>query len=133
MIMDSTEMNDGQSSTGRNLMGQSENGPLETGLAGKLRQILAVLESERQALAEMDMDLLMLCAQDKGRMCNIIETGTPHSIDAECRGLLEAARHQNEVNRKVRNLLAANVAARIDVLMRAPGIYTSPKARRATF
>ena len=42
-----------------------------------------------------------------------------------------AARRLNEVNRQVRNLLAANVAARLDALTRSPGLYTGPRARTA--
>ena len=36
-------------------------------------------------------------------------------IDEECRGLLDAARRLNEVNRQVRNLIAANVAAMLKI------------------
>ncbi len=110
-------------------------------LAGNLRQMLAVLETERQALAAMDVDALVLSAQGKHGLCGEIlggeilggelAGGDNAAIDAECRSLLEAARHQNEVNRKIRNLLAANVAARLDALTRNPGLYTAPQARRA--
>lgn len=107
-------------------------------LAGNLRQMLAVLETERQALAAMDVDALVLSAQGKHGLCSELLGGElaggdseSAAIDAECRSLLEAARHQNEVNRKVRNLLAANVAARLDALTRNPGLYTAPQARRA--
>ena len=101
------------------------------GLAGNLRQMLAVLETERQALAAMDVDALLVTSQDKDRMCGTLEAGATAPVDNECRGLLEAARHQNEVNRKIRNLLAANVSARLEALTRAPGLYAGPKARRA--
>lgn len=100
-------------------------------LVDHLRQMLAALEHERQALAAMDIDALMLCASDKHGLCSALETSTPSAVDGECRTLLEAARHQNEVNRKVRNLLAANVAARLDALTRSPGLYSAPQARRA--
>jgi hypothetical protein len=40
----------------------------------------------------------------------------PQSLDGEARTLAETARQLNEVNRRVRNLLAANVAARIEAL-----------------
>lgn len=103
----------------------------ETGLAGNLRQMLAVLEAERQALAAMDVDALVLSVHSKRALCNDLAGGEGAPVDAECRSLLEAARHQNEVNRKVRNLLAANVAARLDALTRSPGTYTAPQARRA--
>ena len=41
---------------------------------------------------------------------------TPAMLDGETRVLAETARQLNEVNRRVRNLLAANVAARIEAL-----------------
>lgn len=102
-----------------------------TTLADRLRQMLAVLEAERQALAALDVDALVLSATDKHALLGRLEQDGAHGVDAECRSLLEAARHQNEVNRKVRNLLAANVAARLDVLTRNPGLYSAPQARRA--
>jgi hypothetical protein len=100
-------------------------------LAENLRQMLAALDGERQALAAMDIDALVLSADDKHDLCSALADHAPSQIDSECRTLLEAARHQNEVNRKVRNLLAANVAARLDALTRSPGLYTAPQARRA--
>lgn len=98
-------------------------------LAGSLRQMLAVLETERQALAALDVDALVLSTQGKQSLCETLDGSPPDSVDAECRGLLEAARHQNEVNRRLRNLLAANVAARLDALTRSPGLYSGPSAR----
>ncbi|MFC3099903.1 flagellar protein FlgN [Altererythrobacter lauratis] len=100
-------------------------------LAESLRQMLAVLETERQALAAMDVDALVLCTGSKSALLSELEDCRPPVIDAECRSLLEAARHQNEVNRKIRNLLAANVAARLDALTRQPGLYRAPQARIA--
>ena len=100
-------------------------------LADTLRQMLAALESERQSLAALDLDALVLSAHDKHGLCSALEGTGRDAIDPECRSLLEAARHQNEVNRKVRNLLAANVAARLDALTSAPGLYSAPQARRA--
>jgi hypothetical protein len=44
-------------------------------------------------------------------------------VDAECRGLLDAARRLNEVNRQVRNLIAANVSSRLDALTGSPALY----------
>ena len=100
-------------------------------LAAHLRQMVAALDAERQALAAMDIDALLLASQDKLALCGVLEGQDPATITAECRSLLEAARHQNEVNRKVRNLLAANVAARLDALTSSPGLYSGPRARRA--
>lgn len=100
------------------------------GLAGKLRQMIAVLEDERQSLAGLDVDGLVLATSGKQVLCGDLE-GTAAPIDSECRGLLEAARHQNEVNRRLRNLLAANVAARLDALTQSPGLYSGPAMRQA--
>ncbi|VVT01519.1 flagellar protein FlgN [Erythrobacter sp. EC-HK427] len=97
-------------------------------LADTLRQMLAALDSERQALAGLDVDALVLAHTGKSDLCGLLEGHDAAGIDAECRGLLEAARHQNEVNRKLRNLLAANVAARLDVLTQSPGLYSRPTA-----
>jgi hypothetical protein len=50
------------------------------------------------------------------------------AIDAECLGLLDAARRLNEVNRQVRNLIAANVSSRLDMLTGAPALYKATPA-----
>jgi hypothetical protein len=85
-------------------------------LAASLRQMIAVLETERQALAALDADALIGSARDKEALCDVLAGIGPQALDTETRGLAEPARHLNEVNRRVRNLLAANVAARIDAL-----------------
>lgn len=95
-------------------------------LATTLRQMLAVLEQERQALAALDIDRLTLSGQEKLSLCDVLHGNQPAELDSECRGLLQAARQANEVNRRVRNLVAANVAARLDALTGALGLYRSP-------
>jgi hypothetical protein len=85
-------------------------------LAASLRQMIAVLETERQALAALDADALIGSARDKEALCDVLAGIGPQALDTETRGLAETARHLNEVNRRVRNLLAANVAARIEAL-----------------
>ena len=57
-----------------------------------------------------------------------MEGAEPALIDEECRGLLDAARRLNEVNRQVRNLVAANVAARLDALTGSPALYRARPA-----
>lgn len=89
----------------------------------QLRQMLAVLEAERQALAGMDVDAVMGAANDKGRLCNTLEGAAGVILDDECRGMLEAARRLNEVNRQVRNLVSANVTARLNALTGSPPLY----------
>lgn len=86
-------------------------------LAVNLRQMIAVLERERQALAALDADSLIGAAQDKEALCDTLaKIGSQGLLDSEARSLAETARQLNEVNRRVRNLLAANVAARIEAL-----------------
>jgi hypothetical protein len=98
-----------------------------TQLAEMLRQMIAVLVAERQALAGLDLDAIMGCAIDKRALCGTVDADgsfeSPAGIDDECRSLLEAARRMNEVNRQVRNLIAANVSARLDALTGAPTLY----------
>jgi hypothetical protein len=86
-------------------------------LTGNLRQMIAVLQRERQALAALDADSLIGAAQDKEQLCDALAAlGPVGLVDGETRSLAETARQLNEVNRRVRNLLAANVAARIEAL-----------------
>ncbi|WP_369801438.1 flagellar protein FlgN [Novosphingobium sp. Fuku2-ISO-50] len=88
-----------------------------------LRQMLAVLDSERQALAGLDIDGIVGCAVRKNVLCGRLEDTAPDAVDEECRGLLDAARRLNETNRRVRNLIAANVATRLDALTGQPALY----------
>ncbi|GGC40843.1 hypothetical protein GCM10011371_30320 [Novosphingobium marinum] len=88
-----------------------------------LRQMLAVLEAERQALAGLDLDAITGTSNDKTRLCGTLDAASAGQIDEECRAMLEAARRLNEVNRQVRNLVAANVARRLDVLTGSPQLY----------
>lgn len=93
-----------------------------------LRQMVAVLQAERQALAELDLDGIMGCAMDKSTLCGQVAEVEHVAIDAECRGLLDAARRLNEVNRQVRNLIAANVSSRLDALTGSPALYKATPA-----
>ena len=92
-------------------------------LRESLRQMLAVLEAERQALAGLDVDGVMGTANDKGRLCGALESAAGIILDDECRAMIEAARRLNEVNRQVRNLVAANVAQRLGTLTGSPQLY----------
>ena len=88
-----------------------------------LRQMLAVLQAERQALAGLDLDGILGTAADKRKLCGQMDRGGTFDVDEECRGLLDAARRLNEVNRQLRNLIAANVSARLDALTGTPKLY----------
>ncbi|AUX68736.1 flagellar protein FlgN [Porphyrobacter sp. HT-58-2] len=97
-------------------LGLSATAAHHTTLAASLRQMIAVLERERHALAALDADDLIEAAHAKESLCDAIAMIGPQMLDGETRGLAETARKLNDVNRRVRNLLAANVAARIEAL-----------------
>ena len=88
-----------------------------------LRQMLAVLQAERQALAGLDLDAIVGASVDKNALCGRLDQTRGLEIDEECRGLLDAAKRLNEVNRQVRNLIAANVQSRLDALTGEPSLY----------
>lgn len=100
-------------------------------LAPSLRQMIAVLERERQALAALDADGLVSAARDKEALCDAMASIGPQTLDSETSNLARTARQLNEVNRRVRNLLAANVAARIAVL--GGGRHGLGRLPRATY
>ncbi|MCU0947665.1 MAG: flagellar protein FlgN [Porphyrobacter sp.] len=89
-------------------------------LAGHLRQLIAVLERERQALALLDADDLFEIARQKEALCDMLAGFGGDAPDEATRALAQTARQLNDVNRRVRNLLAANVAARITALGGTP-------------
>ena len=88
-----------------------------------LRQMIAVLQAERQALAGLDLEGILGAAADKRELCGRIDGSGMLDVDDECRAMLEAARRLNEVNRQIRNLIAANVASRLDALTGTPQLY----------
>jgi hypothetical protein len=92
-------------------------------LRDTLRQMLALLEGERQALAALDLDRILTCADGKVELCDAIERTSKGALDEECRGLLDAVQRLNEINRKIRNLIAANVEARLGSLTGRVGLY----------
>ena len=93
-----------------------------------LRQMLAALQDERQALAAIDVDTIMLCANQKSTLVGMIAAADMDQLDDECRGMVEAAHRLNEVNRQTRNLLAANVSARLNMLTGRNDVYRTGPA-----
>lgn len=98
-------------------------------LAASLRQMIAVLQAERQALAVLDLDALTAASLGKKDLCDRLEPINVPVLDRECRALAETARQVNEVNRRVRNVLAANVASRLDALTSGSGLYSARRTR----
>lgn len=78
--------------------------------------MIAALEEERQALATMDMDLLTAAVRKKETLCQVLQPVNGSMLDDQARTLAAAARQLNDINRRVRNLLAANVATRLEAL-----------------
>lgn len=95
-----------------------------------LRQVLAVLEAERQAIAGLDLDAITIAAQDKSRLCERIDSMEVAELDEESAAMLMAARNANETNRQMRNLVAANIAQRLDMLTGSPKIYGARRYAR---
>lgn len=98
---------------------ETVNGPdhdLLTEMTGNLRKMIAVLEDERQALAALDPERLDAATQAKDELCAALAPVEQTQIDPVMRDLIETARTLNDVNRRVRNLLAANISARLDAL-----------------
>ena len=98
-----------------------------TPLRESLRQMLALLEGERLALAGLDLERILVCADGKQQFCNALD-GRGAELDEECRGLLDAVKRMNEVNRKLRNLLAANVQSRLSALTGNWTVYDAGRA-----
>ncbi|WP_370180107.1 hypothetical protein [Alteriqipengyuania sp.] len=90
-----------------------------------LRQMLALLEGERQALAALDIDRITNCTSGKMELCDRLDKVRPEELDEECLGLLDAVRRLNTINRRLRNLIATNVQSRIDAMAGAAGTYDS--------
>lgn len=101
----------------------------EKPLGELLRQMIALLEGERQALAGLDLERILTCADGKMDLCHQIERRATGAIDEELRGLLDAVSRLNAINRKMRNLIAANVDARLSMLTgKAAGVYGAARA-----
>lgn len=95
-------------------------------LAENLRQMLALLEGERQALAGLDLERIITCTEGKERICQVLDTVEPSALDEECEGLLNAVRRLNDINRRLRNMIADNVQARLGALTGTNWIYGRP-------
>lgn len=92
-------------------------------LANNLRQMLALLETERQALAGLDLERIINCSEGKEGICEELSGLGTAALDEECLGLLSSVRRLNEINRRLRNMIAANVQARLGALTGSVQLY----------
>ena len=94
-----------------------------------LRQMLALLEGERQALAALDIERINNCTNGKMDLCDQLDKVRPEDLDEECLGLLDAVKRLNEINRRLRNLIATNVQNRLSALTGSGQAYAAaPRA-----
>lgn len=96
-----------------------------------LRQMLALLEAERQALAALDLERIITCSTGKLNLCAQLETVERSALDEDSLGLLDAVRRLNEVNRRLRNLIATNIQTRLGSLSGAAGVYAGARSQGA--
>ena len=99
--------------------------PHGSDLTGNLRQMIAVLEQERQALATLDADELFEASHRKQALCDMMQPFGADALDPQARDLAKTAQTLNDVNRRVRNLLAANVSARLEALGSSQHTYSA--------
>ncbi|WP_347303450.1 hypothetical protein V5740_02160 [Croceibacterium sp. TMG7-5b_MA50] len=90
----------------------------------RLRQMLALLEGERQALAALDLERILTCVQGKLDLCEVLADVDVADLDDESLGLLDSVRRVNETNRRLRNLIATNMAARFATLTGSIRLYS---------
>ncbi len=112
-------------------MNAPHSGPIGSTLADNLRQMISVLEQERQALATLDADELFEAAHSKEALCEVLSPIGPGLLDPQTRDLVKTAQSLNDVNRRVRNLLAANVTARLEAMGASQHTYSPVKAALA--
>lgn len=88
-----------------------------------LRQMLAVMEEERQALAGLDLEAIIGCTNNKVALCDQLGSASNDNLDDECLSMIEAVKRLNDVNRQFRNLISVNVSSRLEALTGAPTTY----------
>jgi len=85
--------------------------------------MVALLEGERQALAALDLDAIVQSTAGKLDLCAKLEAVERSQLDEECLGALDAVRRLNEINRRLRNLIASNVQNRLGTLTQTGDAY----------
>lgn len=93
-----------------------------------LRQMIAALAAERQALAALDLDALLASSADKAGAADRANDAGP--LDDTCRALATEARRLNESNLATVRLLSANMSSRLLALTGQVPLY-APRPRTA--
>ena len=92
-------------------------------LSQTLRQMLAVLQEERRALAGLDLAGIVGCAMRKGQLCEVLADADTATIDAPLQDLLTSAARINDGNARLRNLIAGKVSTRLTALTGRSPLY----------
>ncbi len=88
-----------------------------------VRQMLAVLQDERRALAGLDLSGIVDCAMRKGHLCEVLADADTAAIDAPLKDLLASAARLNDGNARLRNLIAGKVSTRLTALTGRSSLY----------
>lgn len=94
---------------------------MSAGTEAALRQMIAALAVERQALAALDIDALLACSVDKASAADRV--GDPGPLDDTCRALATEAKRLNESNLATVRLLSANISSRLSALTGQVPLY----------
>ena len=73
----------------------------------------------------MDLDRISNCTSGKIQICEKLEAVERGDLDEECLGVLDAVRRLNEINRRLRNLIASNVQNRLGALSGSNAPYAA--------
>jgi len=92
-------------------------------LTQAMRQMLAVLNEERRALAALDLAGIVDCAARKGDLCEVVAHADASRIDAAAQELLANAARLNDGNARLRNLIAGKVSTRLTALTGRSPLY----------
>lgn len=88
-----------------------------------LRQMLAVLQDERRALAGLDLAGIIDCAARKGELCETLAHADASRLDPPLQDLLATAARLNDGNARLRNLIAGKVSTRLTALTGRSPLY----------
>jgi hypothetical protein len=97
--------------------------PAQGDLAQAVRQMLAVLQDERRALAGLDLAGIVDCAMRKGHLCEVLADADTAAIDVPLQTLLTSAVRLNDGNARLRNLIAGKVSTRLTALTGRSSLY----------
>ena len=88
-----------------------------------MRQMLALLQEERRALAGLDLAGIVDCAARKRDLCDVLADADSGASDAPMQDLIASAARLNDGNARLRNLIAGKVSNRLTALTGRSPLY----------